>query len=114
MEYLGLVVPVQADRVLGRPRCSEVVGVAADGDYQRVVRDLPPRDQLAALFIQGASDLDHASAAVKPVHLTQLETKVMPPRLRQVVERMVVEIHAAGDELVEQRLPQMGARAIHQ
>ncbi|MNC92347.1 hypothetical protein D3C83_87540 [compost metagenome] len=39
---------------------------------------------------------------------------MVPARLREVRQCMVVEVHAAGRELVQQRLPQVGARAVHQ
>ena len=38
----------------------------------------------------------------------------MPVGLSQIVERVVVDIHAAGRHLVQQRLPEMGARALDQ
>ena len=39
---------------------------------------------------------------------------MVPVGLGQIVERMVVEVHAAGGDLVQQRLPQMGARLLDQ
>jgi hypothetical protein len=37
---------------------------------------------------------------------------MMPARLRDIVQGMVVEVHGAGGEFVQQRLPEMRARAI--
>ena len=35
---------------------------------------------------------------------------MVPVRLGEIVERVVVEVHAAGGDLVQQRLPEVGAR----
>jgi len=59
-------------------------------------------------------DAHRTPAAVEADHLADAVAEVVPVRLRQKVELVMAEIHAAGGDLVQQRLPQMGARAIDQ
>ena len=112
MEQLRLVRPVEADRVLARAGRAEIVAVAADRDDERVVRDLAARNQLPPVLVPGRRDQDDPPRAIEAVHLAQLEAEMVPARLREVVERMLVEVHGAGGELVQQRLPQVRARAV--
>src|SRR5208282_107746 len=57
-------------------------------------------------------DLHLAAPAVEPDHLAYAIAEMMPMRLGQVVELVVAHVHAAGRDLVEERLPQMGARLV--
>ena len=50
--------------------------------------------------------------AVEADQLAEPEAEMVPVRLREVVELVLVEIHAARGDLVQQRLPQVGARAV--
>jgi hypothetical protein len=52
--------------------------------------------------------------ALEPAQLAEHEREVVPARLREVVELVLVDVHAAGRDLVQQRLPQVGAIAVHQ
>ena len=112
MEERSLFRCIEAYRVLARTRRPEVVGVTADGDHQRVVRDHAPRDQLDAIIVERGGDQHHAPLAVEAVHASQLEAEVMPARLREVIQIVLVEVHAAGGDLVQQRFPQMSARTV--
>jgi len=52
--------------------------------------------------------------AVEADHLAVVEAETVPVRLGQVVELVLVPVHAAGRDLVQQRLPEMPAGAVHQ
>ena len=113
MEALGVLRRVEADRVLARARRAEIVGAAADGDDERVVGDLAARDQLLAVeLVVRRRELHDLARAVEAVHAPELELEVVPARLREVVEVVLVEVHAAGGDFVQQRLPQVRARAV--
>ena len=51
---------------------------------------------------------------IQAVHAPETELEVMPARLIQIVQLVVVQVHAAGRDLMQQRLPQMRARLVHQ
>ena len=44
---------------------------------------------------------DTVCRAVETVHLTQLKTEIMPARLRQIIELVLIGIHAARRDLVQ-------------
>ncbi|MBS1217117.1 MAG: hypothetical protein H6R21_250 [Proteobacteria bacterium] len=90
-------------------RRAEVVGAAAHGNDQGVVRNLPLTDQQAPLVVMSRRDAYHAAPAVEAGHAAQLETEVVPAGLCEVIEGVQVDIHAAGGNFVQQRLPQMRA-----
>ena len=114
VEAFGLRRRVEADRVLLRAGCAEIIGAAADGDDQRVVADLALADQQPAIVIVCRCDTHHAAFAVQTGHAAQAETEMMPPRLRQIIEHVLIHIHAAGGDLVQQRFPQMRTRTVDQ
>src|SRR5262245_30964123 len=112
MKELRLVRSIEADGVLARTRRAEIVAVAADGDDQRVVRNFPAWDQLPPSLVQGRRNEHATPLPVEAIHFAQLEAEMVPARLGQVIEGVLLEVHGAGRELVEQRLPQVRARAI--
>ena len=71
-------------------------------------------DDLAAAIVMDRRKLDLPVRAVEPLHPSQPELKVVPARLKQIVQLVVVEVHAAGRDLVQQRLPQVRARLVDQ
>src|SRR6185503_6497880 len=70
--------------------------------------------QLAPVLVERQRDFHHFAPAVEPVHLPQLETKMVPACLRPIIERVVIEIHAARRKFVQQRLPEMCARTVNE
>ena len=54
------------------------------------------------------------AGAVEADQLADAVAEMVPVGLGQIVQRVVVEVHAAGGDLVQQRLPQMGARLVDQ
>ena len=49
--------------------------------------------------------MDLLGGAIEPFHPAEAELEMMPARLVQIVELVVVQVHAAGGHLVQQRLP---------
>ena len=58
------------------------------------------------------SDEVYAGLALDPLQRAQDEGEVVPARLCEVVELVRVDVHAARRDLVQQRLPEVGAAAI--
>jgi len=79
---------------------AEIIGEAADRQDQRIVGITSGRRHFGAVLFDNRPDQHFALAAVEPDHLARAIAKVMPMRLCQVVELMMVEIHAAGGDLV--------------
>ncbi len=55
---------------------------------------------------------DLLARPIEPLHAPEPELEMMPARLEQIVQFVVVEVHAAGRDLVQQRLPQVRAALI--
>ena len=102
---------LERDRVLPRARRAEIVGQAADRDDQRVVGELALRRDLVALLVDERRDDDRAPRAVEADHLADPVAEMVPVRLREVVGLVDADVHAAGGDLVQLRLPEMRARA---
>src|SRR5262249_24823937 len=81
---------------------------AADGDDERVVAELALGQHLAALVVEVAGDAHHATGAVDTDQAAEAEGEAVPVRLGEVVDLLHSEIEAAGGDLVQQRLPQVG------
>jgi hypothetical protein len=52
--------------------------------------------------------------AIEPDHPAQTVTEPVPMRLGEVVQLVLAGVHAAGRDLMQQRLPNMGSGALHQ
>ena len=112
-EPLRLRGRVEGDRMLGGAGRAEVVGLAAHGQHQRVVGEHAARQHfVAGLLVQQRREQDRLVRAIETFHAAELEIEVVPARLGEVVELVVVLVHAAGGHLVQQRLPQVRARAV--
>ena len=115
MEALGVQRRVQRDRVRGDAGDAEIVGRAADAEDQRVVR----HDALAAGSAgrrrrRPPCSLSSRRARFKPSTAPWRKRKLMPVRDGQVVDVVRRGIHAAGRDLVQQRLPHVGLGAVDQ
>ena len=95
-------------------RRAEIVAAATDGDHERIVgKGALGRDQAAFVVVAGRQQ--HAlSGPVEADHFADAIAEVMPMRLGKVVQRMIIQIQAACGDLVQQRLPEMGARRLDQ
>ena len=94
---------------------AEVVALAADGDDQRVVAERALRGDLLAFVVDmGRHEALRVASRSRPDHFADAVAEVMPVRLRQVVHLVGTHVHAAGGDLVQLGLPDMGAACIDQ
>ena len=114
VEALGLFGRVEHDGVLLDARRLEGVADAADGDDERVVLEGAHRRDLAALLVIGGGEEHEPLFAVDAGHLAVAELEAVPVALRLVGDLVAADVHAAGGDLVQQRLPDVRARALHQ
>ncbi len=109
VKTLGLGRGIELDRVLLHARRAEVVAIAADGDDERVVGKRSLGRHLPAFLVVERRHVDLAADAVEAHHFAHAIAEVMPVRLREIVELVYAQVHAARRDLVQQRLPQVGA-----
>jgi hypothetical protein len=114
MKALGVGLRLDLHRMLFDARCAEVVALAAHRDDQRVVAERALQSHFAALFVERRGDVHLAARAVESDHLADAITKPVPVRLRQVVDLVRGEVHAARGDLVQLRLPHVRAVAVDQ
>gem|GEM_PF-237435 len=91
---------------------AKVARQAPDGDDERVVGEGAGGRHLPTLVIEKGRDLDQPLRAVDASQLADTVAEPVPVRLRQIIELVQAEVHAAGGDFVQQRLPQVGARLI--
>jgi hypothetical protein len=58
--------------------------------------------------------MDLFVCAVEPIHAAEPEAERVPARLIEIVELVIVQVHAAGGDLMQQRFPQMRAGFVHE
>jgi hypothetical protein len=95
----------QTDRIVHHPRRSEIVGQTADRKHQRVAGIGSRRRYFRAIFLHDRTDKDFTPGAIEPDHFADSVVEMMPVCLRQVIQFMMAEIHAAGSDLMQQRFP---------
>jgi len=105
---------LERHREFRNARRAEIVGHAADRNHERVVAHGPRRRDLATLLVERGGKPHFLRGAVKPDHLAEAVAEAVPMRLGEVVDLIDAGIHAAGRYRVQQRLPQMHARAFDQ
>ena len=105
---------LQRDGMVAHAGRAEIIGGAADGDDQRVVGKGLGGGDLAPFLVMGGGEKHGLRRAVEPHHLPVPEAEMVPMRLREVAELMLVRIHAAGGDLVQQGLPEMPSCAVHE
>ncbi len=105
MKALGVVQRVERYRVRARTGHAEVVADAAEAEHQRVVGQRSPRQDLLALRARHRVEHHLAARTIEADDRTLAEAEVMPMRDREIVELVRVGVHAAGRDLVQQRLP---------
>ena len=111
---LGLQGRIQRQRVLAYARCAKVIALTADRDDQRIVMKAPRLRDPLSLVVDMGSKMNGACPPIEPDQFADAIAEMMPMRLRQVVDLVHAEIHAAGSDLMQQRLPQMGAAFVHE
>ena len=113
VEALGLGPGVEEDAVFRGARRAEIVGGAADGQYQGVIADLPFRDQDGAVVLDGGQ-LHLAALAIQAGHASELEFEVIPLGLGDIAQFVFGGVERAGGHLVQQRFPQVGGIGVDQ
>ena len=88
--------------------------MAADRNHERVVGNRAARNDFLAVLVAPRAHRHFTARAVEAFHFAELEVEMVPARLRQIVELVLIGIHAAGRDFVQQRFPQMRARAVDQ
>ena len=58
--------------------------------------------------------MDQAPGAIEADHFAEPVAKAVPIGLGEIIQLMLRDVHAAGGDFVEQRLPQMRARLLDQ
>ena len=93
---------------------TEVIALAAHGDDQRIVRKASGGVTSFPSSSIVRSEMNLALAAVEPNQLADAIAEMMPMRLRQKIDLMHTQVHAAGRDLVQERLPQVSAVLVDQ
>ena len=109
-----LVGLIKRDRVLLHPRRTEVIDDAAYGDNQGVVAEAAASRDLPAVLVEGRREDHLLLGAIESDHLAVAVPKVVPMGLGEIIELVLIDVHAAGRHFMQQRLPQMAAGAIDQ
>ena len=94
------------------PGRAEVVAGAADGDDEGVVRKGAWRRAFVALRIDTGREMDFVLRSVEADHFSDTGAEVAVRSLGQVVDRIAARIQAAGRDLVEKRLSDVGSRTL--
>ena len=114
VEATGLLGRIEGYGMLGRPRRSEVVCDAADRHDQGVVGHVPGRRDLAAVLVMHGAEFQALMGAVETDDLGIGIVEMAPLGLREVVQLVLRSAQAAGGDRMQQRLPKVGSRTIHQ
>ena len=109
-----LIRRVQRDGMLLHTWGTEVVAPAADRQHQCVKAKGACRGDLATLIVEASREVDLLLLAVQIDHLADAIAEMMAMRLRQIIDGMVTDIHAAGRYLMQKRFPDMRPRALDQ
>ena len=110
----GRLRAVELDAVLGRARRAKVVGLAAYCYHQGVVGQLLGRGNFTAGVVVAGGQLHGFLLPVHAHQATESELEMVPAGLRQVLDFFGVGVKATGCQLVQQRLPDVGAGGVHQ
>ena len=105
---------LELHRMLADAGRAEVVALAAHGDDERVVAEGALRRDLATLVVERRRDVHLAPCAVEPDHLADPVAEAVPVRLREVIDLVRREVHAAGRDLVQFGFPDMRSIAVDQ
>jgi len=108
VETLGVGRGVERDRAFGNPGRPVIIADAAHAKHQRVVGHVPLREDLGAVLVDDAAQLQFVPCAVEPVHHALAKTEVVPVRHQHVIDVVDVGVHAPRSNFVQQRLPKMG------
>src|SRR5262245_50371792 len=109
VKAFGLRLALEQNGMLLGPWRAKVVAEAADGNDQGVVSHRLPLGDNETLLVAKRGNMHQPALTVDPAHLTDAVAKTMPVRLSQIIELVHADVHAAGRDFMQQRLPQMRA-----
>lgn len=112
-EVFRLVDRIECDGMFFGSRYIEKVRDTSDGEHQGVVLQFAGGKQFISLVVEAGG---HRNALARPINVAQfslVKFEVVPSGLRDVIELMRVRVHAAGRDLVQERLPDVGWIAVH-
>ena len=104
----------ELDRMVHDARRAKVVVLASDGDDKDVVVKGPLRRDFAAFSIEIRRHLHLTPLPIDPDHVPDPVAKAVPVGLREIVDLVGGDIHAAGGDFVKLRLPHMRAVSLDQ
>ena len=114
VKQIGFPRAIEHEGVFFYARRTEIVAQAADSDDQRVIANLALWQYFNAVLFANGRNFYFVRRAVESFKATERKAEVVPPRLGKIVELMRVNIHAAGSDFMQQRLPEMGTIAVDQ
>ena len=114
IEGIGLATRVDHEAVLVDARRAEVIGTAAHGDDQLVIRQAPACHQLTAIGGIDGGQQDFTCLAVQTAHLARLVGEMSIAGLGQIGGLLLGQIPRSRRNGVQHGLPDMGRIAVHQ
>src|ERR1700692_838670 len=114
IEALSMGWGFQLHCIFGNPGRAEVVGDAADRDYQCVVADGPRWGDLTPFVVEHGGEANLLCGTVKPGQFAESVTESVPMCLGEVVYLVLTGIEATRRDGVQHRLPQMRSCTIDQ
>src|SRR4029079_14404429 len=95
IEARGLYGRFQGDGMLRDTGSAEVVGDAADRNYQSIVGYRALGRDRASFLVRGRGQPNFFALAIEPDHLAEAVPEGVPMRLREIVELMLARVQAA-------------------
>ncbi len=114
MEARGLAGRVEHAGVPGGAGRAEVIGDAAHRHHQDVIGLGARRRHLGPVLVEDGRHMHLLPRAVEPDHLADPVAEMVPVGLREIIELVLAKVHAPRRDLVQQRLPEMGALLVEE
>ena len=96
------------------PRRAEIVRHRPDGDHEIIVADAVAADQLGAVLVEDRRDDDLPRLSVYRLQRSVEEAVAPAIGVAAIADLVHIGVERAGRHLVQQRLPDVGAVALHQ
>src|ERR1700686_3706054 len=100
--------------MFGNARRAEVVGDAADRNYQCVVADGPRWGDLTPFIVEHGGEAYQLGGTIEPDHFAEAVMESVPMCLGEEVHLILTGIDAASCDGMQHGFPQMRSRTIHQ
>src|SRR6185437_5730557 len=111
-EAVGLFAVLKKQAIARDAGRAEVVRHRADGDDEIIVADAMAPDQLGAVLVEQRRDDDLLGLAVDRLQRAEEEAVAPAVGVAAVADLVQIGVEGAGGDLVQQRLPDMGAVAL--